>query len=95
VGLSPSGAIGTNTPQFSWNAVPGSTSYYLYVNDSTGNKIHTWYSKEQAGCAGGTGTCTVSPGTVLAPGSGMWWVQTYASNGYGPWSDGIAFSVGP
>ena len=91
--VSPSGTIVTSTPDCTWNAVPGSTWYLLYVNDSTGNKISAWYSKEQAGCSGGTGTCTVSPGTVLAPGSCTWWVQTYGSNGSGPWSAGMAFSV--
>ena len=93
--VSPSGAISTSTPAYTWNADPLSTWYLLYVNDSTGNKISTWYSKEQAGCSGGTGTCTASPGTVLAPGSGIWWVQTYGSNGYGPWSDSMSFSVPP
>ena len=91
--VSPSGTIGTSTPAYTWNADPLSTWYYLYVNDSTGNKIKTWYSAMQAGCSGGTGTCSVSPGTVLAPGSGIWWIQTYGSNGSGPWSDGMAFTV--
>jgi hypothetical protein len=91
--VSPTGTIGTSKPDFTWNAVPGSSYYYLYVNDSTGNKINTWYSALQAGCSGGTETCTASPGTVLAPGSGIWWVQTYGSNGSGPWSAGMAFSV--
>ena len=54
--ISPKETISGSTPPYSWHAVPGSTSYYLYVNDSTGNKISKWYSKEQAGCPGGTGT---------------------------------------
>ena len=91
--ISPSGTISTSTPAYSWNAVPGSTWYYLYVNDSKGTRITSWYSASQAGCAGGTGTCTVSPGTVLATGSGVWWVQTYGSNGYGPCSNSKAFTV--
>jgi predicted small secreted protein len=93
--ISPSGTISTTTPPYSWNAVPNSGWYYLYVNDSTGNRIQRWYSASEAGCPAGTGTCTVSPGTALASGSGMWWVQTYASNGYGPWSDGMSFTIGP
>jgi hypothetical protein len=91
--ISPSGEISTNTPAYVWTADPLATWYLLWVNDSTGNKIGTWITPEQAGCSSGTGTCTVSPGTVLAPGSGTWWVQTYGSNGYGPWSDGMAFTV--
>jgi hypothetical protein len=75
--------------------VPGSTWYYLYVNDSTGTRITQWYSASEAGCSEGTGTCAVSPGTVLATGAGVWWVQTYGPNGYGPWSNSMAFTVSP
>jgi uncharacterized repeat protein (TIGR03803 family) len=93
--LSPSGTINTTTPNYTWNAVPGSTWYWLYVNDSSGNRTSTWYTAEQSGCSSGTGTCGVSPGTILAPGSAIWWVQTYGPNGYGPWSDGLPFAVSP
>ena len=45
------------------------------------------------GCPTGTGRCSLTPSTVLAPGNGQWWVQTWNNCGYGPWSDGRAFSV--
>ena len=89
----PTGTIYDTTPTYTWNRVPTSTWYYLWVDDSTGNKIQTWYTASQAGCAGGTGTCSVTPGTVLAKGAGTWWIQTWNDLGYGPWSAGMAFTV--
>ena len=90
--ISPTGIITDNTPTYSWNSVSGSTWYYLWVNDSTGNKIKQWYTAVQAGCATG-GTCSVTPGTALADGTGKWWVQTWNSNGYGLWSNEMVFTV--
>jgi hypothetical protein len=91
--VSPSETISTNIPPYTWNAEPGATWYHLWVNDSTGNKINRWYSAVLAGCSSGAGTCTVSPGTALAAGSAKWWVRTWYANGYGPWSDGMAFTA--
>ena len=93
--VSPSGSITTTTPTYVWNAVSGSTWYYLWVNDAAGSgKIKTWYTAEQAGCAPGTGNCSVTPSTALASGAAQWWIQTWNDSGEGPWSDGMAFSVG-
>jgi hypothetical protein len=92
--ISPSGAINTTTPHFTWNADAASTWYYLFVNDSTGNRIRQWTTAEEAGCPTGAGTCSVEvPETVLASGAGNWWVRTWNPNGFGPWSDGKAFTV--
>jgi extracellular elastinolytic metalloproteinase len=91
--VSPSGSIGTKTPTYTWNAVSNSTWYYLWVNDSTGNKIKTWYRASEANCGDGTGTCSVAPNTALAEGDGKWWIQTYNGNGYGPWSTAMSFNV--
>ena len=91
--ISPSGSTSDNTPTYTWNAVSGSTWYYLWVNDSTGNKIQTWYTAAQAGCASGTGTCSITPATTLANGNVTWWIQTWNNAGYGPWSSGLGFNV--
>lgn len=91
----PTGTISETTPEYYWDAVPGATWYYLWVNDSTGNRIKQWYTSSQAGCASGNGVCTVSPGTALADGNGTWWVQTWNNAGYGPWSSGKLFTVTP
>jgi hypothetical protein len=91
--ISPSGTISTSTPTYTWNAVSNSTWYYLWVNDSaTSAKIQTWYTAAQAGCPSGTGTCSVTPSTTLASGSATWWIQTWNSFGYGPWSSGMSFA---
>ena len=92
--ISPSGTISTATPSYTWNAVPGSTWYYLWVNDSTSQgKIDQWYKAADAGCASGTGICTATPSTALAGGSCQWWIQTWSDSGIGPWSDAMSFTV--
>jgi hypothetical protein len=91
--VSPSGVINTNTPTYTWNAVSSSTFYYLWVEDSTGGAIKQWYTASDAGCAGGTGTCSVTPATAVAAGSDKWWIQTWNAVGYGPWSTGMAFTA--
>ena len=91
--LSPSGTVTDTTPTYTWNAVENSSWYRLWVNDSSGNKIKKWYTASQAGCAGGTGTCSVSPVATLASGSSKWWVQTWNTAGYGQWSSVKNFVV--
>jgi hypothetical protein len=91
--VSPTGSIATHTPTYIWNAVSGSTWYFLWVNDSTGNKIKNWYSASDATCASGTGTCSVTPSTSLASGAASWWIQTWNSTGEGPWSTRMDFTV--
>jgi len=41
--LSPTGSVNT-TPTFSWNAVPGATSYSVQVSDANGNRIWNQYA---------------------------------------------------
>jgi hypothetical protein len=92
----PSGTITDSTPAYIWNAVSGATWYQLYVNDSTGIKIQKWFTASEVGCETGTGTCSVKPTTALGAGAGQWWVQTYSSGGFGPWSlPGRSFTVSP
>ena len=93
--VSPSGIIYTTTPTYVWNAISSATWYYLWVNDSAGGsgKIAIWYTAEESGCGSGTGTCSVTPSVALAPGAAQWWIQTWNPDGYGPWSDGMSFTV--
>ena len=91
--LSPSGTIATSTPTYTWSAVGAASEYSLKVNDSTGTKITQRYSAVEAGCGGGTGTCSVRPEITLAPGPGQWWIQTSNSAGDGPWSGALNFVV--
>jgi len=93
--VSPSGSITDPTPTYLWNAVPGSTWYYLWVNDSTGNKIQQWYTATQAGCPSGTGTCSLTPAISLSAGPGKWWIETWINGREGPWSSGKSFTITP
>jgi len=93
--ISPSGTISDNTPTYTWYAVPGATQYYLWVKDSTGDKIKQWFTASDAGCPTGTGVCSVTPSTQLANGTAIWWIQTYGTGGYGEWSEGMNFYVIP
>ena len=91
---SPSGIITDTTPTYTWNAVSGSTWYYLWVRDgSGGDVVKEWYTSESAGCSSGQSTCSVTHSTVLTAGTGTWWMQTWNSTGYGPWSSGQSFNV--
>jgi hypothetical protein len=91
--ISPHGTITTATPAYTWTAVPDSLYYYLWVNDSTGNRIQQWYSATAAGCPAGAGICSVTPATVLNPGAAQWWIQTWNSFGVGEWSAPLSFTV--
>jgi hypothetical protein len=88
---SPNGSTGTNTPTYTWNEVPGSTWYYLWVEGPNGNVIQQWYTSEQANCNGAI--CSVTPSTPLGSGAHIWWIQTWNEVGYGPWSDPRNFNT--
>lgn len=92
-GLDPGGSLQQKQPTYRWTAVPGATWYRLYVTDSTGVRIDTWYTAAQVGAQ--NGICQIKPSVTLANGNGNWWVRPWnTSQGYGPWSKGIAFKVG-
>jgi hypothetical protein len=86
--ISPSGTITTTTPTYTWNAVSNASYYLFWINGS-----ETWYTASSAGCGSGTGTCSVT-GSALAAGSyNTWYVRTWNSAGYGPWSSGMGFTI--
>ncbi len=90
--VSPTG-ITDNTPTYTWNAVSNAAEYYLWVDDSTGNRIQQWYTASAAGCGGGTGACSLTPATTLSPGAYQWRIQARNSRGLGPWSAWMSFVV--
>jgi hypothetical protein len=90
----PTGTITDRTPSYTWNAVAAATSYLLHVDDAvTAKKIYRTYTAATAGCYAGTGTCSVTPGTLLSAGAGTWRVHAQTSLGTGPSSSIMAFTV--
>jgi hypothetical protein len=89
--VSPTGNSGLN-PTYTWDAVPGATWYYLFVNGPSGTIHNRWYSSVQANC--NLTTCSISNATPgLTAGTHTWWIQTWNEVGEGPWSDATTFSV--
>jgi hypothetical protein len=89
--ISPTGSISTQTPTFTWNKVNSATFYYLTVRNAGGMYVdQTWYD---ASVVCSASTCSVTPATTLATGNNAWWVETWNSFGYGPWSAGLTFTT--
>jgi hypothetical protein len=92
--ISPNGTINIKQPTYKWNALSTATSYRLLVDDSSGRGvINKVYTAAEAGCAAGTGTCTLTPSTSLVNGSAAWWVAAGNTAGWGPWSTAMGFKV--
>ncbi|HWQ19092.1 MAG TPA: hypothetical protein VN455_04885 [Methanotrichaceae archaeon] len=72
-------------------AVKNCTPYCLRVNWPSGNVLKQWYTSDQVTSGS---TCSVTPALTLSSGEYTWWVRTFNSAGYGPWSDGMQFNVG-
>lgn len=89
--VSPSGTASV-MPTYKWNAVSGATWYGIYVQDTTGLKVNSWYKAEDVNCKWG-GWCYVKPTTTLAAGAAKFWVQAYNSGGFGTLSSEMAFTV--
>lgn len=61
--------------------------YLLSISDANpASPTWVWYTPAQAGCASGTGTCTVAAPRTLTSGLVSWMVLTWNTYGYGPWS---------
>ncbi len=93
--IAPSGSISQNRPTYQWRALPNAEYYLLVVADATlaTQDIHKWYSAAEAGCADGTGICSVTPNVALNPGKAFWWVQASNFDGEGPSSEPMSIIV--
>ena len=83
----------TAVPTYRWKTVPGATFYQLFVSDSAGTRIETWYNSLDAGCNAGEAACSIRPTTALRIGAVKWWVRAWNPSNYGPWSDAGEFKV--
>jgi hypothetical protein len=93
--VSPFGAAKAAGLKFYWSAVPTSTWYCLWIDDSTqAGKVKVWYTAADAHCSV-SGPCWVTAPTGLAMGAGKWWIQTWNDAGAGPWSSEMDFTLSP
>jgi len=80
----PAGTTIVPSPTYQWNRDEMATSYRVYVSGPTGVIYDQWH-REVSAC--NATVCSVTPEVSLANGSDYtWWVQTWNSAGYGPWS---------
>jgi len=93
--VSPEEHTSQHNPEYRWEAVFNTQWYYLWVNDSSGNRIKRWYTSSELGCENGIGICSIQPDVHLHNGDIHWWVKTWNSNtGHGVWGEGKIFTVG-
>lgn len=89
--ISPQGNNANAAPIYTWQAVAGATWYHLWVKDSTGTPVTTWYEANGAELSCNQSTCTVNP-NIAINGNATWWVRPWNFAGNGPWSTGMAFT---
>lgn len=87
---SPTGAIDTSTPTFTWPHSANAVWYYLAINKGSTNYSRSWHKAEDIM---NNGTCQVAAPKGLAPGSYSAWVRPWNPDGYGDWSAQHDFSV--
>jgi hypothetical protein len=84
--LAPSGPVSTATPTFTWTAVPGASSYTLYVLEVSDESVVL----RQAGMFG----TSFTPGSPLPADTGLRWkVKAESACGPGPYSPSVGLVV--
>jgi hypothetical protein len=78
--LSPTGNVVLNTfrPEFVWTQVATSGWYQVWLNRNGGKHIAFWQE--------GTASTNWTSPTNMPAGNWQWWVRTWNTFGYGPWS---------
>lgn len=77
---------------YEWNDDPSVTWYNLYISNSSGNILNTWYQKGNSALSCGGGTCSISPLISYINQNYTWHVQGYGPSG-AQWSAPATFSV--
>jgi hypothetical protein len=91
--VEPFAQTATPSPTFQWNALDTSTWYQLYVSKGSSTFAQKWYRASAVGCGSGTGVCSIQLSSPLGGGAYRFWVQTWNSNGPGPWSAPSDFTI--
>ena len=83
--LSPAFSTVDDQPTFTWESMPGISSYQLYVSQGQSNPINVT----------GLTETSYTPSTPLGVGSYRWWIRPFHESGRaGDWSDAAEFFVG-
>jgi hypothetical protein len=88
--ISPTGAVTTSTPTFTWNVVPEATWYYLQVEGIEQTLLGQWYSALDV-CPGEI--CSLTVTRPIANGTYAWSMQARNSVADGPFSADQRFTV--
>jgi hypothetical protein len=91
--VAPNGTVTTSRPTFTWNAVSGSTDYYLWVENATNTPVIQTISPAASLCSGAT--CSLQAPSALANGGYTWWVQARNGALVGGWSMAMTFTLSP
>jgi hypothetical protein len=94
--VSPSGALGGSPTEMRWNAegCQEAAWYHFWISADGAMYTHFWVAKADTTAHNGERTAAIPAKALPMPAdSYTWWVQTWHSSGYGPWSDGLSFTV--
>jgi hypothetical protein len=88
--ISPTGAVTTSTPTFTWNEVPEATWYFLQIEGNEQTLLGQWYSALDV-CPGEV--CSLTVTRPIANGTYTWSMQARNSIAEGPFSAAQRFTV--
>jgi hypothetical protein len=90
--IGPAGSVATLSPYYTWNSVPGATSYDLRT-EINGVPLTVTYSAEMANCSLG-GVCAIKPSTSLNNDDSVYWlVRAKNTAGQGDWGSSLTYAV--
>lgn len=90
--VSPTDAVGTAHPTYTWTAVAGAVNYRLSIRVNESSAMHSWYRPLDAGCDTAT-QCSIVSQVPLQNGTAEWQVQVWTANGHGDWSPLVPLGV--
>jgi hypothetical protein len=86
----PSGIIATATPTYTWAAVPGATSYTLYLDNGVTMLRYDTFSAS-ANCS--SGTCSAPTTVALTDATSYYWTVEASNAAGNAWAAGMQFTV--